>query len=82
MQAYGKFRADFVNPLWAGRLQQLAGRYTTQIDGIPRRPRDAPIGEQGAKPLLLASRIMLQKIPKSDIPDEHEGTIRIDLRAG
>ncbi|MDG2207927.1 MAG: hypothetical protein P8K78_08490 [Pirellulales bacterium] len=77
MQAYGKFRTDLVNPLWAGRLQQLAGRYTTQIDGIPRRPRDAPIGEQGAKPLLLASRIMLQKVPKDDIPDDMKAQLEL-----
>ena len=70
MQHYGKFVTGSVNPLWAGRLQQLAGRYTTQIEGTPRRDRDAPIGEKGAKPLLLASRTMLQKFPKDDIPPE------------
>ena len=68
MQPYGKFVTEAVNPLWAGRLQQLAGRYTTQIDGVPRRPRDAPIGEQGAKPLMLSSRTMFQRIPKDDLP--------------
>ncbi len=70
LQQYGKFLTGEVNPLWAGRLQQLAGRYTTQIEGIPRRERDAPIGEKGAKPLLLASRTMLQKLPQEDIPAE------------
>ena len=70
LQQYGKFVTGAVNPLWAGRLQQLAGRYTTQIEGVPRREHDAPIGEKGAKPLLLTSRTMLQKFPKEDIPPE------------
>ena len=70
MQHYGKFVTGSVNPLWAGRLQQLAGRYTTQIEGTPRRERDAPIGEKGAKPLLLDSRTMLQKFPQDEIPPE------------
>ena len=70
LQQYGKFVTGSVNPLWAGRLQQLTGRYTAQIDGVPRRKHDAPIGENGAKPLLLTSRTMRQKLPKNNIPTE------------
>ena len=72
---YSKFVIGEVNPLWAGRLQQLAGRYTTQIEGVPRRLHDAPIGENGAKPLLLASRTMAQKLPKKDVPEENKKQI-------
>ena len=72
---YSKFVIGEVNPLWAGRLQQLAGRYTTQIEGVPRRSHDAPIGEKGAKPLLLASRTMAQKLPKKGIPAEDKKQI-------
>ena len=72
---YSKFVIGEVNPLWAGRLQQLAGRYTTQIEGVPRRSHDAPIGEKGAKPLLLASRTMSQKLPKENVPAEDKEQI-------
>jgi hypothetical protein len=70
MKPYDKFVTGSVNPLWAGRLQQFAGRYTTQVEGTPRRDHDAPIGEKGAKPLLLESRAMLQKLSKEDLPEE------------
>ena len=70
IKQYGKFVTGSVNPLWAGRMQQFAGNYTTQLAGTPRRPHDAPIGEQGAKPWFLKARTMLQRIPEDDLPQE------------
>jgi hypothetical protein len=70
MKKFGKFVTGLVNPLWAGRMQQFAGSYTTQLAGTPRRPHDAPIGEEGAKPLFLKSRTLLQRAPKETLPED------------
>ena len=70
MRKFGKFVTGLVSPLWAGRMQQFAANYTTQLAGTPRRPHDAPIGEKGAKPLFLKSRTLLQRAPKETLPQD------------
>jgi len=69
MKKFGKFVTGLVNPLWAGRMQQFSGNYTTQLAGTPRRSHDAPIGEKGAKPLFLKSRTLVQRASGETLPE-------------
>jgi len=77
MNYFERFVTGAVNPLWAGRLQQFAGYYTTQLEGTAARSHDAPVGQQGAKPFYLRARTMMRKFPKEKLPPELKD--RIDL---